>query len=106
MDKSSFITPKEFQPFLCRIFDVAIVKKVTNAFARVCYGGQIPSVVEVEEEEKRRTVPKFKDIVLRVMRINSVKNALKIVKKSQSTSSEQEQEQKEKGKECETGGMS
>ena len=66
-----------------------------------------PELVEVEEEEeKRRTVPKFKDIVLRVMRINSVKNALKIVKKSQSTSSEQEQEQKEKGKECETGGMS
>ena len=65
-----------------------------------------PELVEVEEEEKRRTVHKFKDIVLRVMRINSVKNALKIVKKSQSTSSEQEQEQKEKGKECETGGMS
>ena len=52
VDKSSFITPKEFQPFLCRIFDVAIVKKVTNAFARVCYGGQIPSVVEVEEVTK------------------------------------------------------
>lgn len=64
-----------------------------------------PELVEVEEEEKRRIVPKFKDIALRVMRINSVKNALKIVKKSQSTSSEQEQEQKEKGKECETGGM-
>ena len=64
-----------------------------------------PELVEVEEEEKRKTVPKFKDIVLRVMRINLVKNALKIVKKSQSTSSEQEQELKEKGEECETGGM-
>ena len=63
-----------------------------------------PELVEVEEEEKLRIVPKFKDIALRVIRINSVKNALKIVKKSQSTSSEQEQEQKEKGKECETGG--
>ena len=64
-----------------------------------------PELVEVEEEEKRRLVPKFKDIALRVMRINSVKNALKIVKKSQSTSSEQEQEQKEMGKGSETGGM-
>ncbi|MEC8986940.1 MAG: hypothetical protein VYD30_03175, partial [Chloroflexota bacterium] len=52
LDKSSFATPKEFQPFLSRIFDVIIVKKVTNAFARVCYGAQTPSVEEVEEVTK------------------------------------------------------
>ena len=52
MDKSSFTTPKEFQSFLYGIFDVSIVKKVTNAFARVCYGGHIPSAGEAEEVTK------------------------------------------------------
>ncbi len=52
MDKSSFTTPKEFQPFLYGIFDVGIVKKITNAFARVCYGGQIPSAGEAAEVTK------------------------------------------------------
>ncbi len=52
MNKSSFTTPKEFQTNLYQIFDVDIVKKITSAFSRVCYGGQIPSGGEVEEVAK------------------------------------------------------
>ena len=50
--KSYFATPKEFQPFLSRTFDVIILKKVSLYFAGVCHGSHTHSLEEVEEVTK------------------------------------------------------
>ena len=53
-------------------------------------GKRNPVSAECVEAEKRRKIPKFKDVVMKVMRINAVHNAFKVIRKNPRLSEELE----------------